>query len=433
MSLTKVTYSMIADNVVNAKDFGAVGNNVADDTAALQAALNAAQGNTLFIPAGSYKVTSALTVPKNIKIVGSTMRGQGPTTAGTSLNAFFAGPVLSITSVSPAFSDTLIQNINVIGNRPVYGAGNGIEITNRFNTMMERMTVAGFGTNQINIGAGSYGCILRDIYAAETYAVGTSNANYYLASEYCTLDSCTSDAGKYSVYLALGAYGTDVINGTFEGSTVAVAYVVSQATVDRNLFQGNKFNCNVSGIGVYSDANRTHIVNNYMVGAGGAPTEGIKLDENSYGAVVVGNSVVGFQTGLYLKNAGQNTIGNNVVNGSAVGVDVQGGAGYPTYQQIFSNNHIGGAISLRHNQNSKTSYLNNTLTDGAGVYVAPTIVSGTPLIIGPNATDQFYVSSGAARYPANTLIVEGGGGTNIVSVGAADSGGTGYRLLRIPN
>jgi len=73
------------------------------------------------------------------------------------------------------------------------------------------------------------------------------------------------------------------------------------------------------------------------------------------------------------------------------------------------------------------------LTDGAGVYVAPTIVSGTPLIIGPNATDQFYVSSGAARYPANTLIVEGGGGTNIVSVGAADSGGTGYRLLRIPN
>ncbi len=69
MSLTKVTYSMIADNVVNAKDFGAVGNNVADDTAALQAALNAAQGNTLFIPAGSYKVTSALTVPKNIKIV----------------------------------------------------------------------------------------------------------------------------------------------------------------------------------------------------------------------------------------------------------------------------------------------------------------------------------------------------------------------------
>jgi len=44
--------------MLNAKDFGAVGDGVADDTAALQAWLNA--GNTLYLPQGTYRITSTL-------------------------------------------------------------------------------------------------------------------------------------------------------------------------------------------------------------------------------------------------------------------------------------------------------------------------------------------------------------------------------------
>lgn len=57
---------------VHIKDYGAVGNGVTDDTAAVQRALWAAQGKILFIDAGSYILTSTITVPTGSRIVGET-------------------------------------------------------------------------------------------------------------------------------------------------------------------------------------------------------------------------------------------------------------------------------------------------------------------------------------------------------------------------
>lgn len=59
MSLTKVTYSMIEGAPVNVLDFGAVGDGVTDDTAAIQAAVNALSANScLVFPAGTYMVSN---------------------------------------------------------------------------------------------------------------------------------------------------------------------------------------------------------------------------------------------------------------------------------------------------------------------------------------------------------------------------------------
>jgi len=54
-------------DVINVKDFGAVGDGVADDTAAIQAAINLAQvaGGDVFLPSGTYKTTSVLLVGRS--------------------------------------------------------------------------------------------------------------------------------------------------------------------------------------------------------------------------------------------------------------------------------------------------------------------------------------------------------------------------------
>ena len=51
MPLTKVSFSMIDGTVINVKDFGAVGDGVADDTASLQAALDSGSP-TIYFPQG---------------------------------------------------------------------------------------------------------------------------------------------------------------------------------------------------------------------------------------------------------------------------------------------------------------------------------------------------------------------------------------------
>jgi hypothetical protein len=49
------------EGVLNVKQFGAKGDGVADDTAAIQAAWNASNPRAVFVPAGNLKVDSAIT------------------------------------------------------------------------------------------------------------------------------------------------------------------------------------------------------------------------------------------------------------------------------------------------------------------------------------------------------------------------------------
>lgn len=64
--------SLDASSIVHTKDLGCKGDGSTDDTAALQAALYSTLGKVLYVDAGSYILTSTITIPSGAKIVGET-------------------------------------------------------------------------------------------------------------------------------------------------------------------------------------------------------------------------------------------------------------------------------------------------------------------------------------------------------------------------
>jgi hypothetical protein len=106
MALTKVSYSMITGAPANVKDFGAVGNGVTNDTAAFAAAIAAvaSTGQSIYVPAGTYIIGSALTSTGHLNMFGdgdkSILDFSAATIAGSCITA--SGALTQIQNISSA-------------------------------------------------------------------------------------------------------------------------------------------------------------------------------------------------------------------------------------------------------------------------------------------------------------------------------------------
>ena len=147
MSLTKVSYSMIEGSTFNVLDFGAVGDGVADDTQALQDALDAVfanGGGTLRIPAGDYKITADL-VPqislsplnRNFRIIGDGMESTNIIGAGFGLKIYADTPP----SRTNAFTSLLLEGFSMVGSGLT---GIGVDIYSMQRSVISAISCRGY-------------------------------------------------------------------------------------------------------------------------------------------------------------------------------------------------------------------------------------------------------------------------------------------------
>jgi hypothetical protein len=268
--------------------YGAVGDGVADDTAAIQKALNALvpTNPTLYFPAGTYRITQTLTLAgqEHVNIIGQDPSNTAIVWAGSS-----GGTMLYLNGIAYSRFDRL--TFNGQGNAAVAvdqswtGSGNYFDTGNEYaDDVFEN---AGIGLRCGNLGAGcAETSMLRDQFISDNVA-GVAMKNFN-ALDMFIWDSLFQNNAE-GVSNNPGAGNFHVYNSVFQGSTTA------------DIAIGNT--------GVFNFRNNYSIGSNQFVAAGntGNPAN-ITIEGNTILDTVAAQSV-------YVGNLGPVVLLDNTIRG----------------------------------------------------------------------------------------------------------------------
>lgn len=166
------------NDIVNVKDFGAVGDGVTDDTAAMTAAM--AASTVVSVPAGTYKITSTLAVPNNTVLYGA---GRG----NTKLSHAFNGDMMTLGDYAG------LSGLWLDGQGGTY-TGQGVVINNG----LGRQNIYNCRITNFNAAClyfysqGGTQCSVIDLIASQTNGA-TGSGNYAIAIQ----DTGSVESGAY--------------------------------------------------------------------------------------------------------------------------------------------------------------------------------------------------------------------------------------------
>ncbi len=184
-AVTRLAQSKMRD-IVSVKDFGAVGDGVSDDTAAIQAALNA--NSNVCIPLGSYGVSSQITVPsgRSLTVQGELVFLGNPSTPTTLFNV-----VGSDTAIN--FTNSVIDGLGFPNWVGVVSAG--FTTGNAGAGMLKNVRVFGgrfvnIGVNNTSTGVIGFNCVrggeISGTYLENCGVVGNvSGGGFGIYTQYC--------------------------------------------------------------------------------------------------------------------------------------------------------------------------------------------------------------------------------------------------------
>jgi parallel beta-helix repeat protein len=364
-SVARTVLSKLRD-AVSVKDFGAAGDGATDDTAEIQAALDAvpAVGGCVYFPAGTYVVSAPLVVDSNTVLVGDGMyvSNLSATTAFTSSQAMV---------YANAENNITIEDLGFFGNtNGTLGAGTGIHLKN--------------GTrNQV-----------RSCYVENTTQAGIryEEQNNGIIDG-CTLNACgrTGYTDNHGIMLysasgsAIQTYSCKVTSNTVtnafrKGITTFSELLLYDLLISGNTVTGSGLgNIYVGGTAPTSTHDKIRVVGNYVEGGPiniqiGSTSNSV-IDGNTCGANTTASANIGFVDSTDL------VISNNVVQSSdQAGISALA-SGASRNEQISIVGNI-----LRNNNRSNSA-------TGFGIHVFDTdvaIVSGNIVIDDVATTRQRY-------------------------------------------
>ena len=337
-------------DVVSVKDFGATGNGTTDDTAAIQAAINAALSQpitsggagSVFFPAGAYKVTSTINIPPRsgqtynvgLRIYGEGNAGNGSANTnliaatgftGTGVLKYNQGVIpISVNEVSLEF-----DHFGIVGQHNV---AQGIEIFNPIGVSIHDVSVTFCTGSCIKLTGGEcYSVNVQDVYLhGSNPTINANPAEYGIEStaRYAMFNRIVIDGGQTAIRL----------------------------TGDNNIVQ----NCHLEGSATGIDLDVTggglaritsNLLNPYGAGLSGWPASGTAIRIRGVGAGAGLRNFVGFNqitaatgaasAGIYLDSAYQTQIFANKIESAVNGIYLTASAAADRVHYIEGNNFIG--------------------------------------------------------------------------------------------
>jgi len=224
MSLTKASYSMITGAPINVLDYGADPTGTTDSTNAIQNAINA--GSFIYIPTGTYKITSSLTCYGIKKIVGDGCNATIISRANATAQNIDGNTVYSVFYLTSRYN--CLESLGINGDSTVQGIvlASGTVYEPASNGSIKNVKIENCG--QGIVGLTMYMYVFENVICRYCSSAAfdfhsslpktsltfnscwAENCNvpwYFIQTVYSTLNSCGADNSNASQHnYALGIY-----------------------------------------------------------------------------------------------------------------------------------------------------------------------------------------------------------------------------------
>jgi hypothetical protein len=245
-AVTRTVASKLNDSP-SVLDFGAIGDGVTDDTAAITAAITAASlvNGGLYFPEGTYLITSSLVVPNTV----TSIFGAGATTSviKTTNNSLYA------ITLSGGFSFLSVSNIGFTGPLSTNSASAAIYTTGIAGDLNQKCTFS-------NIACSGYNVFYKDAQLGRTTGSGLEGGTNWCIFTNLQINNCGSAVFWFTQGSGTGnVFSSSTFNLRLSGSSVW-KYEGSGCVVGDIIITGCQLGCYAGsgGIGISTGDNTVY-------------------------------------------------------------------------------------------------------------------------------------------------------------------------------